>query len=90
MTVDAVNVRCSEIEQTWQAASASGHLGYLDELAEMAGALEQMTGSQAVTSTRSRTVLTTSPKPEGQPCNDRFRLSPTSSSPWPRPRVNPA
>ena len=90
MTVDAVNVRCSEIEQTWQAASASGRLGYLDELAEMAGALEQMTGSQAATSTRSRTVLTTSPKPEGQPCNDRFRLSPTSSSPWPRPRVNPA
>ena len=35
-------------------------------------------------------MLTTSPKPEGQPCNDRFRLSPTSSSPWPPPRVNPA
>ena len=67
MTVDAVNVRFSEIERTWQAASASGRLGYLDELAEMAGALEQMTGSQAATSTRSRTVLTTSPKPEGQP-----------------------
>jgi hypothetical protein len=47
MTVDVVNVRLSEIEQTWQAASASERLGYLDELAEMAGALELVTGSQA-------------------------------------------
>lgn len=47
MTVDAVNVRLSEIEQTWQTASASKRLGYLNELAEMAGALEQVTGPQA-------------------------------------------
>jgi hypothetical protein len=47
MTVDAVNVRVSEIEQTWQAASASERLVYLDELAEMAGALEQVTGPNA-------------------------------------------
>ena len=47
MTVDAMNVRLSEIEQTWQAASASERLGYLDELAEMAGTLEQVTGPQA-------------------------------------------
>ena len=38
MTVDAVNVRLSVIEQTWQVASASERRGYLDELAEMAGA----------------------------------------------------
>ena len=47
MTVDAVNVRLSEIEQTWQAASASDRLGYMDELAEMAGTLEHVTGPQA-------------------------------------------
>ena len=47
MTVDAVNVRLSEIEQAWQAASASERLGYLDELAEMAGTLEQVTGPRA-------------------------------------------
>ena len=47
MTVDAVNVRLSVIEQTWQVASASKRLGYLDELAEMAGALELVTGPQA-------------------------------------------
>ena len=47
MTVDAMNVRLSVIEQTWQAASASDRLGYLDELAEMAGTLEHVTGPQA-------------------------------------------
>jgi len=47
MTVDAVNVRLSVIEQTWQVASASERVGYLDELAEMAGALELVTGPQA-------------------------------------------
>jgi hypothetical protein len=47
MTVDAMNVRLSEIEQTWQAASTSERLGYLDELAEMAGTLELVTGPQA-------------------------------------------
>ena len=47
MTVDAVNVRLSVIEQTWQVASAPERLGYLDELAEMAGAHELVTGPQA-------------------------------------------
>jgi hypothetical protein len=47
MTVDAVNVRLSVIEQTWQAASASERVGYLNELAEMAGTLEHLTGPQA-------------------------------------------
>jgi hypothetical protein len=47
MTVDEVNARLSVIEQTWQAAAASDRLAYLDELAEMAGALEQATGPQA-------------------------------------------
>jgi hypothetical protein len=47
MTVDAVNVRLSVIEQTWQAASAPERLGYLNELAEMAGTLEHLTGPQA-------------------------------------------
>jgi hypothetical protein len=47
MTVDAVNVRLSVIEQTWQAASAAERLRYLDELAEMAGILEHVTGPQA-------------------------------------------
>ncbi len=37
MTVEAANVRLSVIEQTWQAASAEERLGYLDELAAMAG-----------------------------------------------------
>jgi hypothetical protein len=47
MTVDAVNVRLSVIEQTWQAASASERLVYLDELAEMADTLELVTGPNA-------------------------------------------
>jgi hypothetical protein len=47
MTVAAVKVRLSMIEQTWQAASASERLGYLDELAEMAATLELVTGPQA-------------------------------------------
>ena len=47
MTVEAANVRLSVIEQTWQAASAEERLGYLDELAAMAGTLGQVTGPQA-------------------------------------------
>ena len=47
MTVEAANVRLSVIEQTWQAASAAERLGYLDELAAMAGTLGQVTGPQA-------------------------------------------
>jgi hypothetical protein len=47
MTVEAVNVRLSVIEQSWQAASASERRGYLDELAEMAGPLQHVTGPQA-------------------------------------------
>ncbi len=47
MTVEAANVRLSVIEQTWQAASAEERLGYLDELAAMAGILGQVTGPQA-------------------------------------------
>jgi hypothetical protein len=47
MTVEAANARLSVIEQTWQAASAAERLGYLKELAEMAGTLGQVTGPQA-------------------------------------------
>jgi hypothetical protein len=47
MTVDAVNVRLSVTEQTWQAASSAELLSYLDELAEMASILEHVTGPQA-------------------------------------------
>jgi hypothetical protein len=47
MTVDAANVRLSVIEQAWQASSATERLGYLDELAEMADTLGQITGAQA-------------------------------------------
>ena len=47
MTVDAVNVRLSVIEQTWQAASASERMVDLDDLAEMAGTLELVTGPNA-------------------------------------------
>ena len=47
MTVEAANVRLSVIEQTWQAASAAERLNYLEELAEMAHTLGQVTGAQA-------------------------------------------
>jgi hypothetical protein len=37
----------SVIEQTWETASAAERLGYLDELAEIAGTLKHVTGPQA-------------------------------------------
>ena len=59
MTVAAVNVRLSEIEQTWQAASASERLGYLDELAEMAGTPRTSDG----TAGGGRTMVDPAPAP---------------------------
>ena len=47
MTVEAANARLSVIEQTWQAASNTERVGYLNELTEMARNLEQVTGPQA-------------------------------------------
>lgn len=46
-TVDTMNAKLSAIEQTWQGASAAERRDYLDELAEMAVTLQQVTGAQA-------------------------------------------
>ena len=47
MSVNVTDLRVGFIEDTWQEASGPARLGYIEELGEIADALEHLTAAQA-------------------------------------------